>query len=354
MKAWRVVRYGSATEALRLDDIATPEPGPGELRVRTSASVLNYNEVDGCRGRYLTVNPPLPYTLGMELVGTVEAAGPGGDAWLGRRVVSTATGAFGAHAEAAIVSADMTFDAPDMLDDIRAAAFFFPFHLAWLGLFLRGGLRAGQTVLVHAAAGGVGSAAVQLAVGAGARVIATAGGAEKNARCRELGADVAIDYREGDFVDAVHAATDGRGVDLVFDGVGGDVGTRSLRCVSHNGLYLIVGFASGIEAEEIATVTPRALCFGNFSIGGVMLSYTSHPEAARSATGFNITSRRTGDEVHAHLVEQLRRGVIEPVVGDVVSFADLPAALDRMESRATIGRIVVDRADHRPCRADLR
>jgi NADPH:quinone reductase len=203
VKAWRVVRYGSPVEALRLDEIDTPEPGPGELRVRTSTTVLNYNEVDGCRGRYLTVNPPIPYTLGMEVVGVVEAAGPGGEGWIGRRVMSTAIGAFGAHAESVIVSADMTFDVPDSLDDVHAAAFFFPFHLASLGLFMRGRLSAGQTVLVHAAAGGVGSAAVQLATAAGARVIATAGGAEKTARCRELGAEVAIDYRQDDFVPAV-------------------------------------------------------------------------------------------------------------------------------------------------------
>lgn len=345
MQAWRVVRHGSPSEALRLDELEVPVPGAGQLRVRTAATVCNYNEVDGCRGRYLTVNPPLPYTLGMELVGVVDAAGPGLEAWLGRRVVSTAVGAFGAHAEAVIVSADMTFDAPEALDDVHAAAFFFPFHLAWLGLFLRGGLRSGQTVLVHAAAGGVGSAAVQLAANSGARVIATAGGAEKVERCRALGADVAIDYRSTDFVAAVNDATGGHGADLVFDGVGGEVGTRSLQCVAHNGLYLIVGFASGIEAEEIATVTPRTLCFGNFSMGGVMLSYTSHPDAVRTATGFNITSRRVGEEVHRGLVELLDAGRIAPVIGGVVPFAELPAALDRMEARDTIGRVVIDFAD---------
>lgn len=344
MKAWQVVGRGSPTDALQLVDVPTPVPRAGELLVRTSATVLNFNEVDGCRGRYLTVNPPLPYTSGMELVGTVEAAGPGGEAWVGQRVVSTAAGGFGAHAEAAVVSADMTFAAPAALDNVHAAAFFFPFHLGSLGLFERGRLQAGQTVLVHAAAGGIGSAAVQLAAAAGARVIATAGGAEKVATAKRLGADVAIDYRRVDFVDAVADATDGRGVDLVFDGVGGDVGARSLRCVAHNGLYLIVGFASGIEAEEIATVTPRQLCFGNFSVGGVMLSYTSHPGPVRAATNFNVTSRATGEAVHTRLLALLDAGKIAPVIGDVVAFADLPAALDRMERRETIGRIVVDLA----------
>src|SRR5690606_13287684 len=139
----------------------------------------------------------------------------------------------------------------------------------------RGHLRAGQWVLVHAAAGGVGSAAVQLAKATGARVVAAAGGARKVALCRDLGADVVVDHPAEDFVAAVDDATRGAGVSLVYDGVGGEVGERSLRCVARDGLHLMVGFASGIEAEEVATVTPRTLCFGNFSVGGVMLSYTS-------------------------------------------------------------------------------
>jgi NADPH2:quinone reductase len=325
---------------LRLDDIPVPEPGAGEVRVRTAATVLNYNEVDGCRGRYLTVNPPLPYTLGMEVVGEVVAAGPGAEAWLGRRVMATATGAFGGHADEVIASADMTFDAPDGLDDTDAAAFFFPFHLAHLGLHERGNLRAGETVLVHAAAGGVGSAAVQLAVAAGARVIATAGGPAKVDVCRQLGADVAIDYRAQDFVDAVHDATDDAGVDVCFDGVGGDVTNRSLRCLARNGRHLIIGFAGGIEAEDTPSVTGRTLCFGNISLMGVLLAYGTRPLAARRA-GVNVTPRAIGDEVHAHLLTLLRAGAIRPLVGRVVAFDELPAALDDMEQRATIGRTVV-------------
>jgi NADPH2:quinone reductase len=342
MRAWRVVRHGAPSEALRLDDIEVPEPGPGELRVRSAATVCNFNEVDGCRGRYLTVNPPLPYTLGMEVVGLVDAAGPGAERWLGRRVTSTAVGAFGAHADHVIVSEAMTFDAPEALDDLSAAAFFFPFHLASLGLFTRGHLRAGQWVLVHAAAGGVGSAAVQLAKAAGAQVVATAGGPRKTAFCRSLGADVVVDYRDDDFVAAVDEATDGAGVALVFDGVGGETGTRSLRCVAHDGLYLVVGFASGIEAEEVATVTPRTLCFGNLSVGGVMLSYTSDARRTRALSGFNVWPRSVGDGVQAHLLELLAAGAIRPVVGEVVGFGDLPGALDRMEARDTIGRVVID------------
>jgi NADPH2:quinone reductase len=187
----------------------------------------------------------------------------------------------------------------------------------------------------------VGSAAVQLARAAGATVLATAGGPEKVEFVRGLGADIVIDYRADDFVAAVNDATGGVGVDVVFDGVGGDVGDRSLDCLARNGRYLIVGFASGIEAEEVATVTPRRLCFGQFSIHGVLLSYTSDPVGARHATGFNITPRAVGDTVHMRLLELLEAGRIRPVVGREVEFAELPAALDAMEDRATIGRVVV-------------
>lgn len=341
MRAWRVHRYGRPSEALEFDELPDPEPGPGTVRVRPAATVCNYNEVDGCRGRYLTVNPPLPYTLGMEVTGVVDAAGPGAEAWVGRRVVATAQGAFGGHAEAVLAPVDMVFDAPASLDDTSAAAFFFPFHLAWLGLHERGGLRAGETVLVHAAAGGVGSAAVQLARAAGATVLATAGGPEKVAFVRDLGADVVVDYRTDDFVAAVDDATGGAGVDVVFDGVGGEVGARSLPCLARNGRYLVIGFASGIEAEEEAWVTGRQLCFGSFSVCGVMLAYTSDPLAARRFSGFNITPRAVGEQVHAELLALLDAGAIHPVVGREVDFADLPVALDAMEDRATVGRVVV-------------
>ena len=339
MKAWRVRRHGSPTEALRLDEVPAPEPGPGQVLVRTVATVLNFNEVDGCRGRYLTVNPPLPYILGMEVLGRVEASGPGAEGWLGHRVVATAAGAFGAHAELVVADADMTFDAPGRLHDIDAAAFFFPFHLAHLGLFERGRLQAGESVLVHAAAGGVGSAAVQLAVAAGARVIATCGGPEKTALCRDLGADVVVDYRATDFVAEVDAATGGRGVDLVFDGVG--LPEPSLRCLAYGGRYRVIGFSGGIEAEEQPFVTPRTLCFGNFSVGGVLLAYTSHPEAARRATGFNVTPRAVGEGIHARLTDLIGSGRIRPVVGATVECEELPAALEAMEERRTVGRTVV-------------
>lgn len=341
MRAWRVHRSGAPSEALELDDVEEPVAGPGEVIVRTTATVLNFNEVDGCRGRYLTVNPPIPYTLGMECTGIVDSAGPGAEQWVGRRVVATAVGAFGAHAELVKCPADMTFDAPDALPGSDAAAFLFPFHLSWLGLHERGRLQPGETVLVHAGAGGIGSAAIQLAHAAGARVLATAGGEHKLDLCRQLGADVAIDYRTDDFVAAVNKATDGRGVDAVFDGVG--LLEPSVRALARKGRYLMIGFAGGIEAEDEAGIKPRPLLFSQVDVVGVLLSYTSNPEQARAATGFNVTPRTVGDEVHARLNELLDAGRIRPVIGERVPFEELPKALDAMEQRQTVGRVVVER-----------
>jgi NADPH:quinone reductase len=336
-RGWQVVRYGAPSEALELVTLGPLVPGPDQVKVRVAASVLNYNEVDGCRGRYLTINPPIPYTLGLEFVGEVIDAGPGAEHWIGHRIVGTATNGFGAHAEEVLGDARMAFDAPEELSDVDAAAFYYPFHLAHLGLFERGQLQAGETVLIHAAAGGVGSAAVQLAKAAGARVIATAGGPAKLDFVRELGADVVIDYRGG-FRDAVLEATDNEGVDVCFDGVGGDVMMESLPLLKRNGRHLIIGFASGIEAEEVPMVTGRMFCFGNYSVVGVILAY-GNPVAPGS--GFNPTPYDIAERMHNGLVDMLKAGTIRTLVTETVPFEELPKALDRMEDRSTMGRVVV-------------
>lgn len=341
MRAWRVHRHARPSEALELDDLPDLEPGPGQVRIAVKSSVLNFNDIDGCYGRYRTVNPPLPYTAGMEVVGVVDRAGAGAEAWLGKRVMTTPDGAMGGYAEQALAGLDMLFEVPAVLDDLEAAAFFFPFHLSHLSLHERARLQPRECVLIHAAAGGVSSAAVQLAKAAGARVLATAGSAEKLAFARELGADAAFDYTAGDFAEWVLDQTEGEGVDVVFDTVGGEVAARSWRCIARNGRHVMVGFASGIESED-SGFEPRPILFGNFALLGVILAYTSNPEPIKRATGWNFVPKSRGDEIHEELTRLLHADRIRPVIGKTIPFADVPEALEAFEARKTMGRTVVD------------
>ena len=343
MRAWVVHEYGRPLDVLRLETAPTPEPGPDEVRVRVQAVPLNLNDLERITGGNMMVRPEFPYSPGMEVMGVVDACGAGAEGWAGRRVVATTKGAFGGFAELAVCLTAATFDMPDDIPLPDAAALYFPFHLAWLGLFDRAALQAGETVLIHAAAGGSGSAAVQLARHAGARVIATAGGDEKVALCRELGADVAVDYTAEDFSDTVLAATDGVGVDVVFDNVGEAVFERSMNCLAYNGRYLMMGFASNKAVADEPFVVPRRVLLGNAKLCGVLLNYASDEmvRMLKGAMGWNVAPRSVGERIAGEVVELVRSGAVRPVVGQVVDFEALPAAVDAMARRATVGRTVV-------------
>jgi NADPH2:quinone reductase len=340
MKAWRVTRYGAPADALELLDIDTPEPAAGELLVRVSSVTLNFNDLDGIYGRYKTVPVPVPYTPGMEVLGRVEATGEGAEEWLGQRVVAIPSGAHGGYAEYVTAPAAMAFTMPEDLPEPDAAGIFMPFHLAHLALVERARVRAGETVLVHAAAGGAGSAALQLAVHAGARVIATAGTEQKRALCSELGAEHAIDSRNDDFASVVLDLTEGRGVDVAFDTIGGKVTLGTFRCMAFNGRHVIAGFASGIEHEDEGIV-PRPVLFGNFDIVGVCHAYVEDPLAFKQMTNFNFPAHRDGVQVHRQLLDLVRNGTIRPVIDRALPFDRLPEGLTAMEARETTGRVVV-------------
>ncbi len=228
MRAWRVPEYGRPMDVLRLDEVPIPIPGPGELLIRVQAIPLNLNDMERITGGNMQVRPELPAIPGMEVMGTVDICGNGVAAWQSKRVVATAKLAHGGFAEFAICPVESTFEMPEEIPLPDAAALYFPFHLAWLGLRDRADLHAGESVLIHAAAGGSGSAAIQVAKHIGARVFATASTETKRALCRDLGADVVIDYTEDDFAEIVLEATDGRGVDVVFDNVGEAVMEQSI------------------------------------------------------------------------------------------------------------------------------
>ena len=341
MRAWMAVEHGAPRDVLRLEEIERPEPGDGEVVVRSDAVTLNFNDIDGIHGRYATVPVPAPYVPGMEVMGTVDAVGPGVDAALiGQRVVAIPTGAHGGYAELVVAPATMTFPMPESIPLPDAAAILMPFHLAALSLYVRAGVREGETVLIHAAAGGVGSAAVQLAQAAGARVIALAGSAEKAHFCAQLGADIAVDTSATDFVDAALEATGGRGVEVAFDTIGGDITTRTFRCMAFGGRHVLAGFASGIEEEDEGMV-PRPILFGNFSLVGVCLAYVDDPLAVKQAVGSNFLSRADAIELHEQILDLVTSGQVRPIVGLDVPFDELPTALDAMEQRRTVGRIVV-------------
>ncbi len=342
MRAWRTHEYGAPLDVLRLDEVPIPEPGPGEVRVKVQAIPLNLNDLERITGGNMMVRPELPYSPGMEVMGVVDVCGDGTNDWLHKRVVAIPAQAYGGFAEYALCPAVSTFEMPESIGLPDAAALYFPFHLAWLGLFDRAELQAGETVLIHAAAGGSGSAAIQLAVHRGARVLATAGTDEKVNLCRELGADVAINYSTTDFAEVVLGETDNVGVDVVFDNVGEAVMEKSLQCTRYNGRYVMMGFASNKLVADEKFLVPRRVALGNLKLCGVLLSY-QEPGALsflKTAMGWNFIPRELGSKIMDEIISLVLAKKIRPVIGRVIAFEDIPSAIDAMAHRETIGRTI--------------
>lgn len=340
MRALQVTRHGNPGEVLAVDDVERPVPGPGEVLIRVAVAALNFNDIDRCRGKLVSVTKDPPFTLGMDVCGVVEAAGDGAASWVGRRVVGISKDALGGIAEYAVAPAVGVFDAPEQLSDAEAAAFLIPFHTTHLALFRRGGLVAGETLLVHSGASGLGTAAIQLGVAAGARVVATASSAAKADLCRSLGAEMVIDHTRDDFVEAVLGATADVGADVICDLAGGSFVPRSWQCVAREGRYLAVGFTD--DDENGMTGRPlRMISIGNFSVVGVLGAWVDDLDPGMRRFGFNPFTRADGDEVHASLVQLIADGAIRPHVGRVVTMDDAGAALDDHDQRRSIGRTVV-------------
>jgi NADPH2:quinone reductase len=342
MRAWRMHEYGRPTEVLRLDEVDVPEPGAGEILVRVLAMPLNLNDLDRVTGANMAVRIELPYGPGMETFGIVESCGAGAEALLGARVAATTRMAHGGFAEYVVASAASAFEVPEAIPLPDAACLFFPFHLAWLGLYDRAELQAGETVLIHAAAGGAGSAAIQLAKHVGAKVFATVGSDAKRQLCIDLGADVVINYTTEDFAKIVLAETGGRGVDVVFDNVGEAVLDASLNCTAYNGRYLMMGFASDKRYADEKLIVPRRLSMGNLKLCGVLLAYQPDEMVAlvKAGIGANFVPRSVGADIQRQVNELVLAGTLKPVIGSVVDFGDVPAALAAMANRETVGRVI--------------
>jgi NADPH2:quinone reductase len=322
MKAWQVPELGEPRDVLRLAEVPDPVPGPGQVLVRVLAAAANFPDVLMCRGGY-QVRPPLPYIPGIELCGEVVEAGPEvtGVA-AGDRLIGGPIG--GAFAELTLMNAATVLPAPDGLDDAEAAAFFVTYQTGWFGLHRRARLAAGETLLVHAAAGGVGSGAVQLGKAAGARVIGVAGGERKAEAARALGADVVIDRNTQDFVEVVKEVTEGRGADVVYDPVGGDTYARSTKCIAFEGRILVIGFAGG----QIQSAALNHALVKNYSIVGLHwgLYQSKNPQLIR--------------DCHAQLTTMVADGAIRPLVGERLGLDEVPAGLQRLADGDTVGRVV--------------
>jgi NADPH:quinone reductase len=337
--AWMVSRLGAPTDALEVQTVEIGDPAAGQVRIEVEAFCLDFNDIDTIRGRYGLLKFEPPFVIGMAAAGTVEAAGPGCEALLGRRVVGVTAGTQGAYASVALLDGPNVQQVPEWLSAAEGIAMYFPYLLSYLALRVRGRVGPGDVVLVHAAAGGAGSAAVQLAKSFGATVIATAGTDDKVAFCRTLGADYGVNYRSGDFVAFVDDVTNGRGVDVAFDTVGGAVTTETFRVMAFNGRHLVIGFASGIEEEERPLPVQPSI-YGNFDLVGVCFAFVDSPRTVRPF-GMNFLSTAQGVEIWSRLLQLARSGTIRPVIGKEIDFTEVPAALQALERRETMGRTVV-------------
>jgi NADPH2:quinone reductase len=336
--AWVAARLAAPTDALEVRTTEVGVPGPGQARVTTEAISLDFNDIDTIRGRYALLPFAPPFVPGMAVAGVVDAAGPGAEALLGRRVVGVTAGVQGGYASAALLDAATVQIVPSWLSPTDSAAMYFPYLLGWLALCERGRVTAGDVVLVHAGAGGVGSGVVQLAKALGAVVIATAGSDEKVEFCRQLGADHAVNYRAVDFVARVDDITGGHGVDVAFDSVGGQVTTDTFRAMAFNGRHLIVGYAADITLEE-RPVSLQPSIYGNFDLVGICFALVDDPRVTHSL-GMNFLGRADGIRMWGDVLQLAQRGQIKPVVGRHIEFDDIPTALEAIERRQTMGKTI--------------
>lgn len=321
MKAWRVQDWCNAAD-MQLTEAPMPEPGNGQALVKVHTAALNFFDNLMIGGKY-QVKPPRPFTPGCEIAGEVVAVGPGSDFKVGDRVASQPD--WGAFAEYCLVSNAPTNKVPDGVALAEAAAIPVVYPTAHIALKKRGQLQPGEFVLVSAAAGGVGLAAIQLAKAWGGRPIALAGSEEKRRICLENGAEIALDYSDDAWIDAVREHTGGKGFDLLFDPVGGETFDRALKVIACEGRAVIIGFAGG-AIQQIAS--NRLLLKNASAVGAIWGRYlTEDPSYAH--------------EVVADCFRLLATGEIKPCVWRTYGLDEVPAALEALDTRKTYGKVMV-------------
>jgi NADPH:quinone reductase len=316
MRGWTVPRFGEPREVLELTDLPEPVAQDGRRLVEVAASSVNFADVLYCRGTYQE-KPPLPFTPGLEVAGT--------DPETGERVFGPVAMPHGGYAQRAVLRSWHPW--PEGMTAAQASGFFVAYQTGWCALHHRTTLRSGETLLVHAAAGGVGAAAVQLGLAAGARVIATVGSADKAEVARRLGAHEVIVLSEGAdaLIPAVKELTDGRGADVIYDPVGGDTFDASRRVTAWEGRILVIGFAGG----RIADAPTNHALVKNYDVVGV--HWAAYQQRAPELV----------DAWQRELEGLWEKRLIDPLVGAEYSLEQLPDALDAIAGRTTTGRVVV-------------
>jgi len=319
MKAWRVHAWGEP-ETMSLEEIEKPAPGPDQVRIRNHAAGLNFFDILQVQGKY-QIKPPFPFTPGAEVAGVVDAVGAGVSKFaVGDRVLSITHG--GGMAEYSLGRAGMTFTIPDGMDFPEAAAFPIVYHTSIFALRERARLRAGEWLLVHAGASGVGMSAIQLGRAFDARVMATAGSVEKLEFARSLGAEQVINYSDAGWVDQVKQLTGGRGADVIYDPVGGDIFDLSTKCLASGGRLLVIGFASG----RIPTIAANRILIKDIAIVGALWGTyaAAHPEYM--------------GEAQRALAELYAKGAIAPPKPASYRLDQAPAALRDLANRKILGK----------------
>ncbi len=322
MKAWQVHAWGEP-ETMVLAEVALPHPGAGQVRIRNRAAGLNFFDILQVQGKY-QVKPPFPFTPGAEVAGVVEETGPEVKGLAAGDRVMALTYADGLG-ECTAADAARTFRIPEGMGFAEAAAMPIAYHTSYFALGRRAGLRAGETLLVHAGASGVGTSAIQIGQALGARVLATAGSAEKLEFCRAQGAEQAFGYGDGGWVERVMEATGKRGVDVIYDPVGGDVFDLSTKCLAAEGRLLVIGFTSG----RIPAVQANRLLLKNISVVGVL--WGRYAQSQPQYLG----------QAQEALERMYEAGQIRPVVGKTYPLEAAPAGLRHLAERRIMGKAVV-------------
>ncbi len=323
MKAVRCVELCDP-RGLRIEDVPQPQAAQDEVLIRVHAASVNFPDVLMIAGKY-QVQPPMPFTPGLEVSGTVEALGPGVDGFQpGQRVLAQVP--MGAFAEFATAPAIATRAIPYDLNDAEAAAFPLVYQTSYFGLVYRAQLREGEAVLVHSAAGGVGLAAVQIAKALGAGpIIGTAGSDDKLDAIRAAGADVAINYQTQDFVEVVKEHTGGRGADVIYDPVGGEIAQRSTKCIAFEGRLVIIGFTSG----DFTQFRSNHILIKNYSVVGLHFGYYRQMNPDKIEQGWQ------------ELVDLQGRAGFRPAIAGSYPLEQVAEAMEFLTSRRAIGKVVL-------------